>query len=253
MNKRQLIVIGIVLLVATILFATFTFHQQAQDKSKIQQDDTPVADFNASKPSNPHEKEIRTQRGRKYKKRFTLDKMEDQSVVFENLSSNTAVEPAFPVEQSDIIIIGTITDSQAFISNDKTAVYSEFQITVNRILKNDKNFSVTSESNVVAERIGGKVRFPSGKIQRWGETGHNLPQKNKQYVLFLRWNEEGKDYSILTGYEVKGQIVNPLDGFGGDSNTGIFSNYNSYKNVDLTTFLTKLQIAIANPSAGEKQ
>lgn len=255
MRNSKLFLVVLIAIIAIVAGIIVTRSSQSQSRNVQQQkkveDDTPIVDFNASKPVNSQENEIRTKRGRKYKTSIALDKTEDESVVFENLSSNAAVELAFPVEQSDVIIIGTVTDSQAFISNDKTAVYSEFQVTVDQILKNDKDLSVSPESNVIAERIGGKVRFPSGKIQKRGETGHNLLQKNKQYVLFLKWDKEGKDYSILTGYEVNGQIVNPLDGLGND-NSRIFGNYNLYKNADLTDFLLKLQAAIANQSLGEK-
>lgn len=256
MKSKKLFLIVSIIIAAVVAGNFLIKNSQSQSRNNQQQkieDNAPIADLNTPELTNPQEKEIRTQRGKKYKKDVSLDRRQENAALFENPSSNAAVEPAFPIEQSDIIIIGTITDSQAFISNDKTAVYSEFQVAVNRILKNDKSFSITSESNIIAERIGGKVRFPSGKIQRWGETGHNLPQKNKRYVLFLKWNEEGKDYSILTGYEINGQIVNPLDGLGGDYNTGIFGNYDNYKNADLTAFLSKLQVAIANPSLMEKQ
>lgn len=251
MYKRQLIVIGIVLFSAVVLFTITSFRQEAQtNKSQKKQDDA-IADINAPEPKNIEEKEIRKQRGKKYKTRVPLDKMEDQPAVFDIPESHSEVEPAFPVEQSDLIIIGTITDSQAFVSNDKTAVYSEFQVSVNQILKNNNVLPIIPESNIVAERIGGNVRFPSGRIQRRGYSGHNLPQKNKQYVLFLKWDEAGKDYSILTGYEVQEQTVNPLDGLDNE-NPRIFSNYKQYKNADLSMFLSKLKEVIENLSVGGK-
>jgi hypothetical protein len=34
--------------------------------------------------------------------------------------------PALPIAQSDVVVVGAITGSRAFLSNDKHAIYSEF-------------------------------------------------------------------------------------------------------------------------------
>src|SRR5207253_10509831 len=107
---------------------------------------------------------------------------------------------------------GTITHSQAFISNDRSAVYSEFQVIVNKILKNNDALGITPDANIVAERVGGRIRFASGRAQLRGDSGRNLPHKSKQYALFLKWDEPGKDFMIVTGYEIRGESVYPLDG-----------------------------------------
>src|SRR6185295_14654072 len=40
-----------------------------------------------------------------------------------------------PADQSDLIVEGTVTDSAAFLSNDKGAVYSEITVHVSDVLK----------------------------------------------------------------------------------------------------------------------
>lgn len=186
-----------------------SYNNQQRQKAE---DSAPTVDFDAHEPADHKEKEIRKQRGRKYKSRIPLDKTENEAKIFEIPSPHSPIEPAFPIDQSDLVVIGTITDSRAFVSNDKSAVYSEFQVTVNQTFKNRGNQVVVPESTLVAERIGGNVRFPSGKVQRRGDSGRNLPEIGKQYVLFLKWDEQGKDYLILTGYEARGDTVYPLDG-----------------------------------------
>jgi hypothetical protein len=250
-QKLALVVLAtIVMGVAVIIIAR---SGQSQSKnvqhSLIIEEDIPTADFDAPKLINSKEKEIRELRGKKYTSGIPLEKLEGENGILED-PDLYSVEPAFPVGQSDVIILGTVTDSRAFISNDKTAVYSEFQVTVDQIIKNDKNRSVTEKSNLVVERVGGNVRFPSGKIVRRGEDGHNLPRKNTQYFLFLKWEEEGKDFSIVTGYKVHGQTVYPLDGFA-TQNPRVYENYDLYKNANLSEFLSKLREAIDHPSVGE--
>jgi len=236
---------GVAVLVATSGQSQSTYKQQTQKKEDV----APTVDFDAPEPTDQREKDIRKKRGGKYKSRIPLDKSEDEANIFEIPPPHSAIEPAFPIDQSDLIVIGTITDSRAFISNDKSAVYSEFQVTVNQVFRNRGDQVIVPESSLVAERVGGNVRFASGKVQRRGDSGHNLPQIGKQYVLFLKWDEQGKDHLILTGYEVRGDIVYPLDGLK-EGNPRIFSNYSRYKNANFLEFMSELQAAIANAPRG---
>ena len=173
-------------------------------------DDVPIVDYESNNRLTPEEQEIRTQRGRKYKTNVPLDKIADQDSVLHSKGPHRPADVAIPVEDSDMIILGTVTDSKAFISNDKTAVYSEFQVTVDKIFKDCYALGVSPQFSIVVEREGGKVRFPSGRIQLRGEMARTLPHKNGQYVLFLKWDEPGKDFSIITGYEIQGRIIQPL-------------------------------------------
>ena len=209
-----------------------------------QSGDVPIVDIEAEGPLSPAEKELRIQRGRKYKTSVPLDKMEDQDAVFHSSGAHSPVDQSLPVDRSDIVVLGTVTDARAFVSNDKTALYSEFQVTVNKIFKNSNGLGIKPGSSIVAEREGGKLRFSSGRIQQRGESGRELPQKNRQYILFLKWDEPGKDFVIITGYEVNGETVQPLDGLTADF-LHPFSNYGRHNNADLKMFISELETAIS--------
>ncbi len=212
-------------------------------------DVTPTVDLNGNKPLSSKEKEIRNQRGRKYRSSAPIEKMEDQDTVLKLPDPHSPVEPAFPVEQSDLVILGTVNDSQAFISNDRSDVYAEFRVRVDKIFKINNVLKIKSAENIVAERSGGKVRFDSGKLQRRGELGRGLPQKSRQYILFLNWDAPGNDCIIITGYEVQGQIIHPLDGLP-ESNPNIYKNYKRYRNAVLNNFLCELEEAITKSTRG---
>ena len=174
--------------------------------------------------------------------------MVDQPIVLQLPQSHTPPENPLPIQQSDFIIIGTVIDSRAFVTNDKTAIYSEFDIKVEQIIK--KVFQSNSPDTLITvERVGGYVRFPSGMKQKRGELGHNLPQKNKTYIFFLKLNTDGEDFLILTGYEIQGQQVYPLDGLK-RPNPKVFRGYEQFKNTNLNSFLSNLQILLTNPSQG---
>ncbi|MBK6589608.1 MAG: hypothetical protein IPG22_15075 [Acidobacteria bacterium] len=240
---------AIFLSLATIfLLAPFAYTQEKippELQGRIRQSgDVPIVDFEAEGSLSPSEKELRIQRGRKYKTSVPLDKFEDQDTVFHNPGAHSPADQPLPVDQSDIVVLGTVTGARAFVSNDKTALYSEFQVTVNKIFKNSSGLGVNPGSSIVAEREGGKVRFSSGRVQQRGEWGRELPQRDRQYILFLKWDELGRDFVIKTGFEVNGETVQPLDGLAADF-LHPFSNYGRYKNADLKKFISELETAIS--------
>src|SRR5215210_6536062 len=108
--------------------------------------------------------------------------------------------PALPVEESNAIVLGKVTDRRAVLMDDKVGIYSEFSIKISEIFKDDlKGFFI--DQVITTTRRGGAVRFPSGKIQKYTISSQGYPQQGKVYLLFLKRDEVG-DYSIFTGYEV---------------------------------------------------
>jgi hypothetical protein len=143
---------------------------------------------------------------------------------------------------SDVVIIGNVHNVQAFLSTDRTAVYSEVTFTVEQVLKGRER--VTPGINVTAERSGGAVRFPSGKILRRGSLGRNIPVQGNRYLLFLNSNQVNDSFTIDTGYELANNSVIPLDGTG--DNDEVFKPYEKYRNATVTTLLEDVRKAIAN-------
>jgi hypothetical protein len=121
---------------------------------------------------------------------------------------------ALPVTQSDVILVGEVTDAKAYLSNDRVGIYSEFAIRADEVLKNGSPLLITPTGSVVLEREGGRVRFPSGSVQRYAIANQGMPQVGKRYLLFLKSIEDDQDFSIITGYELNTGRVSPLDGKG---------------------------------------
>jgi hypothetical protein len=118
--------------------------------------------------------------------------------------------PALPIEESNAIVLGKVTDRRAVLMDDKLGIYSEFSIKISEIFRDDlKGFFI--DQVITTTRRGGAVRFPSGKIQKYTISSQGYPQQGKVYLFFLKRDEVG-DYSIFTGYEVNGSVVQPLDG-----------------------------------------
>jgi len=147
--------------------------------------------------------------------------------------------PPIPAKQSDAIIRGTVVNRRAVLTDDKLGIYSEFSINIAEILKDDPNLFRINQV-VTVSRPGGAVRLSSGKIHRYTISSQNYPRQGKEYILFLKRDEE-EDFSILTGYEVDGTVVQPLDGKRGTRNKEDELPFDIYRGVSRETFISALQ------------
>lgn len=69
--------------------------------------------------------------------------------------------PALPVNESDIILIATVSSSEAHISENKKGVFSEFKLVVESVLKTNQDF--TQGSVLTVDRVGGYVKYQNGQ------------------------------------------------------------------------------------------
>jgi hypothetical protein len=155
--------------------------------------------------------------------------------------------PALPVEQSNAVVLGEVVDAQAYLSGDRTNVYSEFTIRVEEVLKNDDRVALAPNCLVATDRPGGAVRFPSGRIQRFRTHRQGLPQKGKHYVLFLKRTDQGESLTILTGYELRPGRVIPLDGEDVKDKKAELQ-FAKYRGLDERSFLNEVRTAVTQAS-----
>jgi hypothetical protein len=158
------------------------------------------------------------------------------------VDSETPIASEFPVAQSDLIVEAKVTRSQAFLSEDRTGVYSEFSVSVSEILKASAGSAVKRGAELTTERFGGRVRYPSGQVVRYRTASEGSPMIGKTYVLFLK-RTQGGNYRILTAYAL-GTRVQALDGSRvkvGGRGASIFDRRNGQ---DLETFQQDLENAI---------
>jgi len=260
-NSRKFI--GLVWLIMPVMAAIaffVTLKAQQQGSARSQNDRSldeilaqlPIADFYAQPPRDPEKRQRRQERndrhnfsGGPHQPPVLNENME--SVLLNLPLSHGPEEPAIPSTTSDAIVLGSITDQHAYISSDKTSVYSEVKVKVEEVLKAEPRYPLTTGSTFEAERPGGAVRFPSGKILRRGFLGRNLPQQGHRYLLFLIYNEEGQNFTILTGYKISAGHISPLDGVP-ESKEGFtqFRSYENFRGVEASAFLQTVRAAINN-------
>ena len=115
-----------------------------------------------------------------------------------------------PADKSDLIVEGTVTDSAAFLSNDKGAVYSEFTIRVEDLLKGDETIKQDTKK-VTADREGGMVVYPNGQRVMYQNSNLGLPQLGSKYLFFLRKDELSPNLEILTSYDLSSNPIMQME------------------------------------------
>jgi hypothetical protein len=143
--------------------------------------------------------------------------------------------PALPVSQSDAVIVGQVFDAKAYLSTDKTSIYSEFWVTIESVLKNSDKHPIDGGSQLALERMGGRVQYPSGEVSSFLVAGFGVPRVGSRYVFFLKRNPQDEGYTIVTGYELRLGHVYPLD-----ATTSSETDFSVYNNFDETQFLKNL-------------
>lgn len=170
--------------------------------------------------------------------------------------ANVVREPSeeisdLPTDKSDLIVEGTVTDSAAFLSNDRGAVYSEITVHVSDVLKDSSNLNAKNGHSIVTERFGGRVKYPNGQIVRYGIVGQGFPAKGRKYLFFLSRAGQG-NYNLLTAYELQGNKVQALDGARVNLGLGkwVFDKHNDE---DYQAFRKATEQAIQNDSTGNQK
>lgn len=245
MKRPQAIFFAVLLLCVTFLAINFlpllasTQTPSGQSLNHQESHEVPLVRFNQTNTPDAVDRALRLSRNGRYDKSASkpLDQLPPEATSSGLVSEWDVYLPALPAAQSDAIILGEIVDAGAFLSNDKTSAYSEFTVNVVEIFKNNGSLN---EGRLTVERQGARVELPSGRIFDVEVIGQRMPQTSHRYILFLNYNKDTRDYFILTGYEIAGEKVFPLD---------TIQKFAVYENVDAKRFLSDLESAIKNPPA----
>jgi hypothetical protein len=252
LNTRKLLLLAVPIAVTiTVLLElsdwghaslTSTFQDQIRSRKDDKQErvEYPIAVYSASLPDETAERALRHARNGRYDRRFPVPFDELRADTTESFTvCDWSLTAALPTAESDAVLSGRVLAANGYLSNDKTGAYSEFTIIIEEVLKRDGRSSLEPGTSIIAEREGANVQLPSGRIVRTGFAGEGMPRIGRQYVLFLKYNDQGEDYHIVTGYELRNERVFPLD---------MGEPFSIYKDADTGTFLNTVHQAVANPT-----
>jgi hypothetical protein len=224
--------------------------KQEKDKSD---DDFPLVSLDTSDTSRRVKiiDEKRKKRNEKYDKSgWVQKKVRDSVTEVRRIDDWQTSLPALPVKISDAVVVGTVNSSEAFLSNDETGVYSEFTILIDSLVKDNQSASLESDTNIIIQRAGGRVIYPTGKILRYSIHGQGMPRLNGRYVFFLAYNQPTQTYRILTAYEIANGKIIALDGKGTSKGAGF--NFSKYDGLDERQFMDEIQVALNSQADSSK-
>jgi hypothetical protein len=247
-SKRLILSVVLCITASSVLLGLTNQGQESPSNQKKQltteadNEKGPIADYLAPEPGDPYQREKRKIRGKKYDELgVPIDPQGDGLVATINSHWDMNL-PSLPAKQSNLIVIGKVSDAQAFLSPSKSSVYSEFAVNIEKVFKNDGAKSLVSSELITVERLGGRVRIPGGGLQRYVVAGQKLPLDGRRYVFFLARNAQENDYfHILTAYELRQGKVFPLD------NVRQFKAYNGHDEEGFLNEVQKIVVSSSNP------
>jgi hypothetical protein len=204
-------------------------NQQSQPKNSTDYDKKPTkysdvpakGEFQNQSAELPSDQERRVIRESRYKNTYpeitdpadSPNTQPGEDAVLRIVDYAGPLDP-FPVAPSAAIVVGTVLSGKAFVSKDRTYVYSDYQVRVDRILKQDALASIAVGEQIVVSRGGGTIHFPSGHIRDYLTNGEGFPAIGSQCLFFLgKPNFPEHEYEQIIGslYQLSGGKVHPLD------------------------------------------
>jgi hypothetical protein len=245
LRKRSIFILFVVLMTLIAAFRSLSQKpQEAKEKPKPHYDNFPIVSSLTEKLTDPVLRTERAARGKKFNSRYLPPIDDSFNGIF--TTSDWAVDlPALPIEKSVAVVIGRVDRASAFLSENKTNIYSEFSVNVESVFKSQGQHALKPDSLITVQREGGRVKLSSGRIAVSAVDRQDMPQVGKRYLFFLThyFVSAADDLQILTAYELREGRIYPLDLL---SSTHPISKY---AGVSETDFLTDLSNALAKSQA----
>ena len=211
MHKRQLTVIGIVLIAVTILLAVSSFNQEAQTKKTQTQEEeaTVVQKGQVTEKERAYSKKYDELYPNRIKNKISELRKEIKNLGIVigtvgdivELSNAPIITPQEFLNtlscESDTIVTGYIKSKAAHLSEDETLVYTQYEFTIEDVLKNNSTSSIESNQNIEITRPGGVIKFDNRIITVKDERYEPL-QMEKKYLLFLQSIPEANGYTVAS-------------------------------------------------------
>jgi hypothetical protein len=224
--------------------------QRPPSAKELDDASTPIVDMTLTNTSQIAETKERKEKNKRFNNQSLVTEQPASGGGDVNVTSE-AIIPDMPFALSDLVIVGEVADSRAFLSEDRTGVYSEFTISTIEVIKPTLSASVRPGDSITTERFGGRVRYPSGPIVRYKVSGQGSPMKGAKYVFFLKQKED-KSYLVLTAYELRENKVFALDGSRTNVNARGNSPFDKHNGKDTQDFRNELEQAKLRGGNNEK-
>jgi hypothetical protein len=194
-------------------------------------------------PDDSRAREARLSKNKRYgggKCDLTVER--DQRCFF--IEQWPATLPAIPLDESDLVVVGQVTDTAAYLSSDRTHVYTEVEVRLEEVLKTSADSGTVAGGSVVLDRIGGSIKLRTGQIvsddSRIASLG--MPRTGSRCVFFARKIHKNKDLSLIRVYELRDGRVLTISEDGGARQYSPINPVSSASDLEReSAFLAKLR------------
>jgi hypothetical protein len=117
--------------------------------------------------------------------------------------------------ESDAVIRGKVTKKESQITEDESFIFTDYEVTVLEVLKNNPTSQLTISTTITVTRPGGKVLLNDVIVRAIEETYKPLPLNGHEVVLFLKFIPETGAYKTTkatSSFELVEDTVKPLSG-----------------------------------------
>ncbi|MFP5261797.1 MAG: hypothetical protein ACLGJB_07815 [Blastocatellia bacterium] len=116
-------------------------------------------------------------------------------------------------QASDAVIRGRVTKKASQISEDDAFVFTDYDVAVSEVLKNNAAAPIDTDATISVTRPGGRVLLDGIIVEAEDRAFEPLPMNNHEIILFLRYIRETGAYKATraTGsFELEGLNLRPL-------------------------------------------
>jgi hypothetical protein len=221
-NDRVIWIVVALLTSATGPAPANTRHGLSHDTPIVQTKPTPptepwsskrfaTVDYESKESLEPAEKERRKLINQRYDKQEWVRTNPHPETGMVGRVIEDEPPPTIPAKESHLIISGRVVKVSTHLSNDKTGVYSEYRIKVDKVFKRGGSIDLEAGGFITVDRAGGKVRYPNGQTVIYLDSVKGLPEVGLEYVMFLTDDKYSNNYPILTLYELHETKTVPMD------------------------------------------
>ncbi|MFL6215879.1 MAG: hypothetical protein ACJ74J_18495 [Blastocatellia bacterium] len=170
----------------------------------------PRAEYRAPEPQDPALRRIRKARDKRYGTIEPFESMPEDALGWDIVTHDPFEPQGLPVAESDLVTLGKITEAKGYVTENKSAAYSEYTAEIIEVFKGKTNLV---GKQIITERVGANVVLPSGRTILVADANRGAPETGHRYVLFLKYSPEGEDYLIVTAYDLQDGRVMSIDRF----------------------------------------
>jgi hypothetical protein len=87
---------------------------------------------------------------------------------------------------ADAVVVGTLGEESAYLNEDESFIFTEYQLNVSEVVRNNKAAPIKINDNVTVVRDGGTLSI-NGRVVRALTADFKPFKTGEQYVLFLRY------------------------------------------------------------------